>query len=372
MVILEHSIKVSFIILFTYTLFPNTRVLVNYESGVNETIYIYESLIYFDDLDNDIFIDSLTVERSKIDIEIKSPKYLKFVTSKDKVFYFNIIPDEKLELKIDDDKQIVKLNQRDIKVSEIDKLTEILSDSIANSNLSSCKSLLLYQEYLEKLPNSFTFSSFFFLQNSIYPLDENDFKKLLIGLNRSRMNDTYYKVSLLLFLQEIINFDLDSSYKMEILEIIKSKMESSQEKSTVLYLENKLLRELGLKDVDETNINQYSLGENSLLYFSASWCQPCIEAVDSVQKAIRLLKERNPFSMRIFSLESDNSKQLKLEKIYGKENVYILENASEHPLAKYFNVNSVPTIIILKNKRIQSRNLISPLELPGYINRIKH
>lgn len=363
--------KYLFIILCTYTLFPSTRVLVNYESGVNETIYIYESLIYFDELDNDIFIDSLTAERSKIEIELLSPKYLKFVISKDKVFYFNILPDKKLELNIDDDKQIIQVNQEDINISEFDKLTEILSDSIANSNLGSSKSLLLYQEYLEKLPNSFTFSSFFFLQNSIYPLDENDFKKLLIGMNRSKMNDTYFKVSLLLLLQEIINLELVSVYKMEILEIIKSKMVTAQEKSTVLYLENKLLRELGLKDVDESYISQYSLGENSLLYFSASWCQPCIEAVDSVKKAIKLLKERSPFSMRIFSLESDNSKQPVLEKIYGKGNVYILENASEHPLAKYFNVNSVPTIIILKNRRIQNRNLISPFELPGYINKIK-
>ncbi|MDH3004383.1 MAG: thioredoxin family protein [Candidatus Shikimatogenerans sp. JK-2022] len=69
----------------------------------------------------------------------------------------------------------------------------------------------------------------------------------------------------------------------------------------------------------------------SILYFNANWCNPCIIMKHLINKIIKLYKN----------------------KIYIKKiNIEKYKN-----LSKKFNINSIPTIIFLKNYKEINRNI---------------
>lgn len=179
-----------------------------------------------------------------------------------------------------------------------------------------------------------------------------------------------------LFKEQILLFILgDINHKSAEFEILKSYYELISpsiitENGKRMFKDNlKNLEVLsGESDIEISLLDSAMLDtEYKLVYVTASWCGPCIEYKDSIIKALEISQKIDNFEMQLFAVENHITDMNEIYKQYNTKDIVYLKGVNTNPLGERLNINSVPSLYFIKDKKIVNWNWISPFDLPNFI-----
>lgn len=368
--------KLSILFLFFVVIANATVIELSFQTDYNDRLIILKDnppsyfKNYGDTIFN-VFIDKKMV----LEFEIDEPQILTFYfPSTNMTDEIIVIPNDSLTIEIQENNHQFRVNEIDRKIdlSTLEnrkkraEISELYRENLAEKSGDYFDNVL--KEFAKSYDKSANIIDAMFVtqvERAGYNRPYKDFIKFI----NTEFDNSLFKEQILLFILEDIN------HKSAEFEILKSYYGLI---SPSIFTENgKRMFDDNLKNLEvlsgESDIeislldSAMSDTEYKLVYVTASWCGPCIEYKDSIIKALEINQKIDNLDMQLFAVENHITDMSKTYKQYNTKDIVYLKGVNTNPLGERLNINSVPSLYFIKNKRIVKWNWISPFELPNFI-----
>jgi len=173
------------------------------------------------------------------------------------------------------------------------------------------------------------------------------------------MGISFFKSFIKYFLIKFKNFKFNITIHLKELKNLKIYLICFATTNFSLLLSQDKIPSINLKTIDGKTINTKSLSnKNGLTVYSfwATWCVPCINELDDIDKEIEKWKEAN---VNVIAVSTDDSRTKRRVRpmINGKNWDFAIYLDENQDLKRALNISGIPHTIVVKGNKIIYRRI---------------